>query len=174
MTDARPDLSRWKQIGLAALFVVGCELVGILGALTTATGDSSWYGTLVKPPFNPPGWLFGPVWTTLYAMMGIAAFLVWRVRREAAGAAKAEANRALTLFGIQLVLNGIWTPIFFGAESIVGGALVIVTLFVVLALTVRVFFRISRTAGWLLVPYLLWVAFATTLTLSIWWLNGSA
>ena len=171
MTDARPTLARWKQIGIAALFVVGCELVGLVGAATTATGGSSWYETLAKPPFNPPGWLFGPVWTALYAMMGVAAFLVWREGRRADGAAKADVNRALTLFIVQLVLNGIWTPIFFGAESIVGGAVVIVTLLVVLALTVRAFFGVSRTAGWLLVPYLLWVAFATTLNLSIWWLN---
>jgi tryptophan-rich sensory protein len=170
MTDARPALSRWKQIGIAALFVVGCELVGILGAATTATGDSSWYETLAKPPFNPPSWLFGPVWTALYALMGIAAFLVWREGRRA-DADRPEVKRALTLFAVQLVLNGIWTPIFFGAESIVGGGVVIVALLVALALTVRAFFGVSRTAGWLLVPYLLWVAFATALNLSIWWLN---
>lgn len=166
-----PTESRWKQIGIAALFILGCELVGIVGALTTATGESSWYEALVKPPFNPPSWLFGPVWTILYAMMGIAAFLVWRARREARGDARRNAHRALVLFAVQLVLNGIWTPIFFGAESIVGGAIVIVSLLVVLALTVRAFFGVSRIAGWLLVPYLLWVAFATALTLSIWWLN---
>ena len=166
-----PSLSRWQQIGIAALFVLGCELVGILGALTTATGESSWYASLVKPPFNPPGWLFGPVWTALYAMMGLAAFLVWRARRAATGTEQAVASRALVLFAVQLVLNGIWTPIFFGAESIVGGAVVILTLLVVLAFTIRAFFRVSRTAGWLLVPYLLWIAFATTLNLSIWWLN---
>ncbi|MEP0545597.1 MAG: TspO/MBR family protein [Rhodothermales bacterium] len=171
MTDSRHALSRWKQIGIAALFIVGCELVGIVGAATTVTGDSSWYETLAKPPFNPPSWLFGPVWTALYALMGVAAFLVWRARREAAGTERQDASRALTLFVVQLVLNGIWTPIFFGAESIVGGAVVIVTLLVVLALTVRAFFGVSRTAGWLLVPYLLWVAFATALNLSIWWLN---
>ncbi len=170
MTAAPAPLSRWKQIGLATLFAVGCELVGLVGAATTVTGDSSWYDTLAKPPFNPPSWLFGPVWTVLYAMMGVAAFLVWREGRGA-GADRPDVKRALTLFIVQLVLNGIWTPIFFGAESIVGGAVVIVTLLVVLALTVRAFFGVSRTAGWLLVPYLLWVAFATALNLSIWWLN---
>ena len=158
--------SRWKQIGIAALFVLACEAVGIAGALTTETGASSWYAGLEKPAFNPPGWVFGPVWTTLYAMMGIAAFLVWR-----AGTDRPEVRRALGLFAAQLVLNGIWTPIFFGAESIVGGAVVIVALLVVLALTIRAFFRVSKAAGWLLVPYFLWVAFATVLTLSIWALN---
>ena len=157
---------RWKEAALAALFVLACQAVGIVGALTTDTGDSSWYAALDKPAFNPPGWVFGPVWTLLYALMGVAAFLVWRE-----GTDRPEVRRALGLFAAQLVLNGIWTPIFFGAESIVGGAVVIVALLVVLALTVRAFFGISKVAGWLLVPYLLWVAFATVLTLSIWGLN---
>jgi tryptophan-rich sensory protein len=166
MTAPTTTASRWKMFGLAALFVVGCELVGIVGALTTVTGEGSWYQGLEKPPFNPPGWVFGPVWTVLYALMGLAAFRVWREGTE-----RRDVRTALGLFVAQLVLNGVWTPVFFGAESIVGGAVVIVALLVLLALTVRAFFRISRAAGWLLVPYLLWVAFATALNLSIWVLN---
>jgi len=166
MTTDASTASRWKTIGIAALFVVGCELVGILGALTTATGESSWYASLAQPVFQPPNWLFGPVWTLLYALMGIAAFLVWRE-----GTDRRDVRIALGLFVAQLVLNGIWTPIFFGAQSIVGGAVVIVALLVVLALTIRAFFRVSRLAGWLLVPYILWVGYATALNLSIWWLN---
>lgn len=167
MTPSTPPSDpRWKRVGQAALFVVGCELVGLIGAATTVTGASSWYDTLDKPPFNPPNWLFGPVWTLLYALMGIAAYLVWRE-----GTDRRDVRTALGLFAVQLVLNGIWTPVFFGAESIVSGAVVIVLLLVVLALTVRAFFRVSRTAGWLLVPYLLWVGFATLLNLSIWVLN---
>lgn len=158
--------SRWKQFGLAALFVVGCELVGIVGALTTVTGEGSWYQALDKPAFTPPNWLFGPVWTLLYALMGLAAYLVWR-----AGTDRHDVRTALGLFVAQLVLNGIWTPIFFGAGSIVGGAVVIVGLLVVLAFTIRAFFRVSRVAGWLLVPYLLWVGYATALNLGIWVLN---
>jgi tryptophan-rich sensory protein len=170
VSDSTP---RWKTIGLAALFVVGCELVGVLGALTTTTGEGSWYQALAKPWFTPPGWLFGPVWTLLYALMGIAAFLVWRAGTERGDVRteRGDVRTALGLFVAQLALNGIWTPIFFGAESIVGGAVVIVTLLIVLALTVRAFFRVSRTAGWLLVPYVLWVSYATALNLSIWWLN---
>ena len=166
MTTDASTASRWKTIGIAALFVVGCELVGILGALTTATGESSWYASLAKPVFQPPNWLFGPVWTLLYALMGIAAFLVWRE-----GTDRRDVRIALGLFVAQLVLNGIWTPIFFGAQSIVGGAVVIVALLVVLAFTIRAFFRVSRAAGWLLVPYILWVGYATALNLSIWVLN---
>jgi tryptophan-rich sensory protein len=166
MTAPPTTDSRWKTFGLAALFVVGCELVGIVGALTTTTGEGSWYQGLEKPPFNPPGWVFGPVWTVLYALMGLAAFRVWRE-----GTGRRDVRVALGLFAAQLVLNGIWTPVFFGAESIVGGAVIIVALLVLLAFTVRAFFRVSRAAGWLLVPYLLWVAFATALNLSIWVLN---
>lgn len=156
----------WKQAGLAVLFILVCQAAGAIGALTTDTGESSWYAGLEKPAFNPPGWVFGPVWTTLYTLMGIAAFVVWR-----AGTDRPEVRRALGLFAAQLVLNAVWTPVFFGAESIVGGAVVIVVLLVVLALTVRAFFRVSTVAGWLLVPYLLWIAFATLLNLSIWALN---
>lgn len=159
--------ARWKQVGTAALFVLGCEAVGIVGALATETGEASWYAGLEKPGFNPPGWVFGPVWTTLYALMGIAAFLVWRE-----GTGRPEVRRALALFAGQLVLNGIWTPVFFGAEFIAGGAVVILALLAVLGLTVRAFFRVSKAAGWLLVPYLLWVAFAALLNLSIWVLNA--
>ncbi|MEM1041892.1 MAG: TspO/MBR family protein [Bacteroidota bacterium] len=165
--DSRNDgRSRWASVGIAGLFVLGCELVGVVGALTTVTGDASWYDGLTKPPFNPPNWLFGPVWTTLYAMMGVSAYLVWREDRN-----RSEVRVALGLFAAQLVLNGIWTPVFFGAESIVGGAVVILALWVALVLTMRAVFRVSRPAGWLLVPYLLWVSFAAVLNLSIWVLN---
>ena len=166
MSTTSVSENRWKSLGIAALFVIGCELVGIVGALTTATGESAWYAALEKPAFTPPDWLFGPVWTLLYALMGVAAFLVWRE-----GWSRHRVKTALGLFAAQLVLNGIWTPIFFGAEQIVGGAVVIVALWIVLALTIRAFFRVSRLAGWLLVPYILWVTYAAALNLSIWALN---
>lgn len=166
MSDRMGGRSRWASFGMATLFVLSCEAVGVLGALTTATGDSPWYDSLDKPLFNPPNWVFGPVWTVLYALMGLAAYLVWRRGRE-----QRDVRKALALFGAQLVLNGIWTPIFFGAESVMGGAVVILSLWVVLAFTVRAFFRVSRRAGWLLVPYLLWVSYAVALNLSIWVLN---
>lgn len=158
----------WKQVATAGLFVLGCEAVGYLGAATTASGDSPWYEGLEKPAFTPPDWLFAPVWIVLYALMGIAAYLVWREGWE-----RTTVRTALVLFLVQLVLNGLWTPVFFGAESIVGGALIIVALVVVLALTLRAFFRVRALAGWLLVPYLLWVLYAAALNLSIWALNGS-
>ncbi len=156
--------SRLKQVGIAALFVLGCEAVGLLGAVFTDTGG--WYEALEKPFFQPPRWLFAPVWTALYALMGVAAYLVWRE-----GTRRREVRVALGLFAAQLVLNGLWTPLFFGAHLVGVGAAVLVALWVVLALTVRAFFRLRRLAGWLLVPYLLWVTYAAALNVAILALN---
>lgn len=133
-------------------------------AVFVSTGD--WYATLQKPSWNPPAWLFGPVWTILYAMMAVAAWLVWRrggwpVQRLALG-----------LFVAQLVLNALWTPLFFGLHR-PGLALVdLGLLWAVLAATVAVFWRVRRTAGALLLPYLAWSSFAAVLNLTIWRLNA--
>jgi len=159
----------WKdpRVFLRAIgAVLLCEAVGLAAAWVTQTSVTTWYPTLTKPSFTPPNWLFAPVWTILYAMMGVAAFLAWRrapsapIRRE-----------ALTLFGAQLLLNGGWSFAFFGARSPTLGLIVIVALWGVLAWTVERFFRIRAAAGWLLVPYLLWVTYAFALTLGIWMLN---
>jgi tryptophan-rich sensory protein len=158
-------MDRLKHIGQALLFIVVCQLAGALGALTADSGQSAWYQALDKPAFNPPSWLFAPVWITLYTLMGIAAYLVWQ-RRDAP-----EARFALGLFAAQLVLNAAWTPVFFSAHQIALGFLVIVALLVVLAWTVRRFFPVSTVAGWLLVPYLLWVTYAAVLNGALWVLN---
>lgn len=144
------------------LHVLGANAVGLLGALTTATGDSSWYQSLAKPPFQPPPWVFGPVWTVLYTLMGIAA---WRVTRSAAP--RPVIRTAIAAYAIQLVLNGIWTPVFFGAQAPRAGLLILVLLVVAVAFTINAFRRADRTAAWLLVPYLLWGLFATALNGSI-------
>lgn len=162
----RSTRARFKMVAQAILFVAICQLVGAIGAWTMAMGDPGWYDALRKPVFTPPGWLFGPVWTTLYTLMGIAGFLVWRRGRRRWGI-----KSALTLFALQLLLNAAWTPVFFGAQAIAAGAAVIVALWVVLAATVWRFFLVHRTAAWLLVPYLVWVTFAAVLNLSIWVLN---
>lgn len=146
--------------------VLLCEAVGLIAGWATQTSVFTWYPTLTKPTFTPPNWLFGPVWGVLYALMGIAAFLVWeRSTEDRAG------QVALVLFGIQLVLNGAWPFAFFGARSPALGLVVIVLLWGVLAWTVERFFRVRRVAGWLLVPYLLWVTYALALNLGIWILN---
>lgn len=156
---------RWALIGQSLLGVLLCEGVGVLAAWATQTSVTTWYPTLVKPVFTPPDWLFAPVWTVLYAAMGVAAALIWR-----AGHTRAV-RRALILFAVQLLLNGGWSFAFFWARSSGIGLLVIVLLWIVLAVTLRAFFRLRAVAGWLLVPYLAWVTYALALNLGIWVLN---
>ncbi len=138
---------------------------GALGGLATASSVGSWYATLEKPVFNPPSWLFGPVWTLLYIMMGIALFLIWRIK-DAPGK-----KRAMMWFWIQLILNALWSPAFFGLESPLLGLVIIVPLWVAILMTIKAFYPINKLAGGLLIPYFLWVSFATILNASIWWLN---
>lgn len=153
-------------LGKAFGAILVCEAVGLLAAWATQTSVTTWYPTLVKPSFTPPGWVFGPVWTVLYALMGIAAFLVWR-----RGPRRARVRSALVAFGVQLLLNAGWSFAFFGARSPALGLVVILLLWGVLAWTVDRFFRLRRVAGWLLVPYLVWVTYALALNASIWGLN---
>lgn len=145
-------------VGLVAL----CQAAGLLGTPFT---DSDWYRELPRPSWAPPGWVFGPVWVTLYTMMGVAAWLVWR--RPSSGFRTA----ALVWFAVQLALNAAWTPVFFGARSLAGGLAVIVALLAAIVMTMVRFARVSRPAAWLLAPYLAWVAFATCLNGAIWWLS---
>lgn len=146
--------------------IITCELAGIIGSFFTTPSVATWYQTLVRPALNPPAWVFGPVWITLYALMGVAAFLVWR-----AGLAHARVKIALAIFAVQLVLNTLWSIIFFGLHS-PGGALIdIAALWIAIVLTIVAFAKISRPAAWLLVPYLAWVSFATYLNYAIWMLN---
>lgn len=143
-----------------------CQMAGIIGSAFTVPSIPTWYAGLEKPTFSPPNWVFAPVWTTLYALMGIAAFLIWRQRRVVTGAPD-----ALALFGLQLVLNAVWSPVFFGAQSPLGGLVIIIALWLALLATIVAFWRIIPAAGALLVPYLLWVSFATVLNYAIWQLN---
>ncbi|WP_421696145.1 TspO/MBR family protein [Aestuariivirga sp.] len=144
-------------------FILLCNAAGIFGGLVTADSVGSWYSTLAKPSWNPPSWLFGPVWTLLYIMMAVAAWLVWRT--------KDRVGPALTLFFVQLALNVAWSLIFFGARS-PGMALVeVVFLWAAVLLTMLAFFKRHTIAGWLFVPYLAWVSFAAFLNLTIWQLN---
>ena len=163
MNDSGTISSIWKP---ALVGVLVCEGVGLLAAWITQTSVTTWYPALTKPGFTPPNWLFGPVWTVLYAMMGVAAALVWQRRTE-----DTLSQSALVLFGVQLLLNGGWSFAFFGARSPGLGLIVIVALWGALAWTTERFFRVRAAAGWLLVPYLLWVTYAGALNLSIWLLN---
>ena len=143
-----------------------CLLAGAIGSIFTTPAIPSWYAALVKPSFNPPNWVFAPVWSGLYLLMGISAFLVWRK-----GLDNRLVNSALRLFIIQLILNTFWSILFFGLRSPVLGLAEIIILWVAIFLTILSFFRVSKIAGILLVPYVLWVSFAAILNFSIWRLN---
>lgn len=143
-------------------------LVGAGSGFLTGGAVRDWYPSLVRPSFAPPSWVFGPVWTALYLMMGLAAWFVWRK------AGSSPAGRvALGLFALQLVLNGLWSVLFFGLRAPGPALIEIVVLWAAIAATLRAFWRIDAGAGWLLVPYLAWVTFATALNAGFWWLNRS-
>jgi benzodiazapine receptor len=146
--------------------VVICVLLGAAGGLITAPQIATWYTTLDKPGFTPPNWVFGPVWTVLYALQGAAAWLVWK-----AGLDRRAVRVALALFTLQFVLNVAWSPAFFGLESPILGLVVIVPLWVAIVATIAAVARVERRAAALLVPYLAWVSFATALNYAIWTLN---
>lgn len=154
--------ARW---GSLALWVVGCLLLGTAGGLVTASSVDSWYPGLAKPDWNPPNAVFAPVWTILFVMMGVAAWLVWQQRR------RADVRKPLVLFGVQMALNSAWSMIFFGLRRPDIAALEIVVLWLAIAATIVAFYRVSKVATWLLAPYLAWVSFATALNLAIWQLN---
>lgn len=143
-----------------------CEATGIISSLLTASSVSTWYTTLNKPWFTPPGWLFGPAWTTLYALMGIALFWIWNL-----GLDRKMVRQAVVIFGAQLFLNFIWSPLFFGLQSPLYGLIVIVPLWLAILATIVKFYRLDRKAGLILIPYMTWVSFATPLNYSIFVLN---
>lgn len=152
----------WKFI----VSVIGCELVGILGTPFTISAIPAWYATLNKPFFAPPNWLFGPAWTLLYFLMGVAFYLIWKQ-----GWQKKKNKIAGKYFLAQLALNFIWSPIFFGLRAPLLGLIVIVAMWTMIVITMKKFYPLSKPAFYLLVPYLLWVSFATLLNGAIVVLN---
>ncbi len=145
--------------------IVICQGAGILGAVFTSS-ESIWYTTLNKPVLNPPGWLFGPVWITLYTLMGISAFLVYTQ-----GIEKKFVKKALIVFTLQLILNATWSLVFFGLQNPLLALINIVCLLGSIVWTIKLFLPISRASALLLIPYIVWVCFATYLNFSIWVLN---
>jgi benzodiazapine receptor len=143
-----------------------CELAGVVGTLATFSAVKDWYPSLQKPPWTPPAAIFGPVWTILYAMMGVALGLIW-----ARGLETSREKRAFKWFWAQLTLNVLWSVVFFGLRSPGWGYLVIILLWLAIAANLWLFSKISSAAAWLLVPYFLWVTFASTLNFSILSLN---
>ena len=156
-----------NKITKILVVVVTCLVVGYFAGLVTQSAIKTWYPTLVKPSFNPPNWIFAPVWSMLYLMMGVAAGLVWsRIDSEIE-----VVKKALVFFAIQLALNALWSFLFFGLKNPMLAGIEIVILWLMIYETYTKFVKINKIAGYLLIPYLLWVSFATVLNGSIWWLN---
>ena len=139
-----------------------CLLVGTVAGLITAHSVGTWYLSLSRPPGTPPNWVFAPVWTVLYVLMGIAGWLVWR---------RAGASWPTRIWGWQLLINALWPPAFFGLRSTVLGLVVILPLLALIVITIREFDRVERRAALLMLPYLAWSCYATWLNLGFWWLN---
>jgi benzodiazapine receptor len=159
-------MNRLQSAGVFVLFLVMCLGTGVFGSLLTSPSiRSGWYESLVKPSFTPPGWVFGPVWTLLYLLMAVSAWMVWSQQGEY------PVRIPLVIFFTQLVFNLLWSGIFFGSRK-PGWALVeIVVLWALILLTVTLFRRVSRPAALLLIPYALWVLYAMVLNATIWWMN---
>lgn len=150
-----------------SLVVTTCLLIGYLSGMVTRESVETWFPTLIKPVFNPPSWVFFPVWTILYVMIGISGGLVW---------SKLESNqeivkKAFLIFVIQLALNALWSYLFFGLRNPLLAFIEIILLWLMIFETYNQFRKIDKTAAYLLLPYLAWVSFATILNGSIWWLN---
>ncbi len=142
--------------------IFGVELIGNIGSLATFSQITTWYAALNKPAFNPPNGIFGPVWTILFALMGIALYLVWSEKNN---------KKALALFAIQLVLNVLWSFVFFGWHQPGWAFIEIMLLWIAIATTIIEFKKLSKAAAWLMAPYLAWVSFAAVLTFAVWQLN---
>ena len=155
-----------KNLTKLIVSVIGCELVGLLGTPFTISAIPTWYVTLNRPFFAPPNWLFAPAWTLLYFLMGVAFYLIWKQDWK-----KKKIRAAGLIFLTQLGLNFLWSPIFFGLRAPLLGLIVIIALWLLIVLTMKKFFPLSKPAFYLLIPYLLWVSFATILNAAIVVLN---
>lgn len=144
-----------------------CLVIGFLSGKVTQSSITTWYPTLTKPIFNPPNWIFAPVWTLLYIFMGIAAGLVW----NEINSKEKEVKNALKFFIIQLGLNALWSYLFFGLNNILLAGIEVILLLLMIYETYLKFKPINKNSGYLLIPYMAWVSFASVLTWSIWWLN---
>jgi tryptophan-rich sensory protein len=155
---------RIKSVSKLVYSVIICQVAGLVGGLFTSSSVSTWYAELNKPAFNPPSWVFSPVWITLYLLMGVSLYLVWVSEKK-------ESKAALYVFGVQLALNVIWSVIFFGLRAPFYAFIWIVILWAAILLMIVKFYRVSGWAAYLQLPYLLWVTFAAVLNFSLFYLN---
>jgi len=154
---------RFRKL-LTSIIIV--QVAGLIGSAASFRAINSWYAFLVKPTFNPPNWLFGPVWTTLYILMGVALYRVWNK-----GLGKKRVRVAFWLFIVHLFFNTGWSVVFFGFHSLFGGFIALLVLWAMIVALIWKFYEIDRWAAFLLVPYLLWVSFAGVLNVALWLLN---
>jgi tryptophan-rich sensory protein len=159
----KKDVSFHRIYSLFA-FIAICLFIGWLGSVPTESSRTTWYAALQKPPLNPPDWVFAPVWTTLYIFIAFAGWRLWNSNTP-------DQKTLRILFVSQLVLNGVWSFLFFGLRAPWIALIDIILLWVCLLILVKKSFCADRLAGYLLIPYLLWVSFATYLNAAIWWLN---
>jgi len=157
------DLS---TVGKLIISIMSCFIAGGIGALFTTKSIPDWYRNLKKPRYTPPDWVFGPVWTTLYILMGLSLFFIWQKGLAAQGVLV-----PFTLFWVQLAINSLWSVIFFGLKSKGGGIAVIIALWLLIMATIITSFPVSTWAGVLLIPYITWVSVATYLNIGVWALN---
>jgi tryptophan-rich sensory protein len=153
-------MNKWVKL-IASILI--CQIAGVIGSVFTTLSITTWYADLQKPGFSPPNWVFGPVWITLYTLMGISLYLVWNKKKNI--------KIPLTLFFIQLILNSIWSIIFFGLQNPFYALIEIIILWIMILLTIISFYKVSKKAGLLLLPYIIWVSVATILNYYIWILN---
>jgi len=159
------------HIGSLLISLALAQLAGILGSFFTIPNIPTWYQTLNKPFFQPPSWVFAPVWTTLFVLMGVASWLVWRKYTTAKSSEKQEIKKAIFVYAGQLILNIAWSMIFFGWQQPWLAFIEIMILWLAILWTILLFYRLNRYAAWLMFPYLGWVSFASVLTYAIAQLN---
>lgn len=158
--------SRFQDVLRLFISLAACFSAGFIGSIFTGDSVHNWYTFLLKPSFTPPSWLFAPVWFLLYILMGISAFLIWRK-----GVRDFQVKEGMIIFIIQLFLNILWSYAFFGLKSPLYGLIVIVPLWTAILLTIINFYRVSKTASFLLIPYIIWISYATALNFSIYLMN---
>lgn len=155
-----------KEVVRLIVSILIVFIAGTIGSTATLPQIPTWYASLAKPSWAPPNWLFGPVWTILYILIGIALFLVWKE-----GISRKDVKLAISVFVVQLVLNVLWSVIFFSYNSLLGGLVVVIILWIAILANIIFFYRVSKPAGLLLVPYIVWVSIASYLNYSVYLLN---
>ncbi|MBM4240322.1 MAG: tryptophan-rich sensory protein [Euryarchaeota archaeon] len=155
-----------KEILRLAVSISIVFIAGAIGTVATISQIPTWYAALAKPTWAPSNWVFGPVWTTLYVLIGVALFLVWRE-----GLGRRDVRFALLIFAVQLILNILWSVVFFGFHSLLGGFILILMLWIAILANIIAFYIISKPAGIILIPYIVWVSIASYLNYSVYLLN---